>query len=97
MSAAQTLRAIAGLMEDGCPKPLAITLLSHGRPSRVQVSSEALSDWLMALDLVEPEWHADMVEERPVLWVAKWPAGTFDDLPFVLDCMALSGAVDKAV
>lgn len=95
MSGAQVLRMVSGLMEDGCPAPMCVTLPSHGCPGVLQVRSSSLGEWLTALDLVEPTWfaHKDDDGEEPVVWFAHWPADEFAELPFRLECVKFSSVV----
>jgi hypothetical protein len=86
MNHAQTLRTIAGLIEDGCPPPLGINLSKYDGPTGVQVDDEDLTAWLTALDLVEPTWDVDADSGYSR---AGWPAGSFDNLPFSLICVAV--------
>jgi hypothetical protein len=84
LDTAATLRAIAGMIEDGCPAPIGISILASG--PRVQVRHEHLADWLIALDLPMPTWRLTSSWDGAL---AHWKPGTFDGLPFRLDCVDL--------
>jgi len=76
MSNAATLRLVAGLIEDGLPEPISITLSPYRQPY-LQVFAEGLPAWLVTLEVVMPTW----VEGH-----AEWEPGTFDGHPFALSC-----------
>lgn len=82
--AADALRAIAELIDSGLPVPTGVHLCCGRRPTEVQVASDDLGDWLLALDVALPTWHRDRIDSS--YEHADWPDDAFDDKPFALSC-----------
>jgi len=76
---ADALASIADLIRGGLPVPIAIRPRDSDRVT-VQPKAADLGDWLVALEVVWPQW--DVTGE----WAhASWPDGTFADKPFAIE------------